>query len=717
MVSPTLSRRFGVTGNKAIKAPVRSATTANISLSGLQTVGGVALVADDRCLVWNQNNGTQNGIYDVSTGAWTRSIDANGTQDLTLGSVGIITSGTYADQFWFLNTTGDIVPGTTSLVFQVGIPQLPILAAQNGSGLSGFIQLGAGAVADTVEHELRDRFTVTQFGADPTGAVDSSAAFAAATAAMSNPGTLIVPRGSYLLSSEWLIPYTGAAGSGKTIIFEGATLIAGTNNQRILHWADCRGATFGAVNFLPGGKSGVTAFSLTPTDPTSTTVLANQNFNRFGASMNFIGLAEGIVLQNGPRVTGTDSGCWYNQFTGSLVFGSTDRCIHLKDGNLGAGSGANANQFLGGLVFNGSINTGIQISNGGGNVFMRPQFENITNGVSPNATPTGLIVANTAINGNSNPDNTFYSAHWENCTLTAAIANTATIMLGISDTDLFNSSGQITPYTEQYRQAVPAKGQILNSIFNTVTSVAAIRGIWLFDAFTATAEIIDWSTKGHSITLRDASLVAQNASSWGPRISGSAFGLTYGDESHLWDIADHNDYSFGDGATDTAFTIITLVKPTLATSCEVFSKDDITTASTKREYAFSLGSDGGLSMFVFDNSTGGYRARTAPGGSVTANQFAVLSATYDASGTAAGVKMYVNSSQVDNATVGGGGAYTAMENLSARPAGYRISTAGVPESFWKGQLYAQMIIAEELTAVQIRQITYLLRSYAGATLS
>ena len=58
-----------------VKAHCRVATTANISLSGLQTIDGVSLIEGDRVLVKNQTAGANNGIYDVSSGAWTRATD------------------------------------------------------------------------------------------------------------------------------------------------------------------------------------------------------------------------------------------------------------------------------------------------------------------------------------------------------------------------------------------------------------------------------------------------------------------------------------------------------------------------------------------------------------------------------------------------------------------------------------------------------------------
>lgn len=59
------------------KAVVLVATTANITLSGTQTIDGVAVTVGTRVLVKNQTTASQNGIYVVAAGAWTRSTDMN----------------------------------------------------------------------------------------------------------------------------------------------------------------------------------------------------------------------------------------------------------------------------------------------------------------------------------------------------------------------------------------------------------------------------------------------------------------------------------------------------------------------------------------------------------------------------------------------------------------------------------------------------------------
>lgn len=65
-----------------VKASVLAATTANITLSGAQTIDGVSVVAGDRVLVKNQTTQADNGIYVAASGAWARSADANTWDEL-----------------------------------------------------------------------------------------------------------------------------------------------------------------------------------------------------------------------------------------------------------------------------------------------------------------------------------------------------------------------------------------------------------------------------------------------------------------------------------------------------------------------------------------------------------------------------------------------------------------------------------------------------------
>jgi phage-related tail fiber protein len=99
------------------KTPVRAASTANLTLSGTQTVDGVALIALDRILVKDQSTGADNGIYVVSAGAWSRATDANTAAEIFQATMFVSEGTTNADKQFTLATNNPITLGTTSLSF------------------------------------------------------------------------------------------------------------------------------------------------------------------------------------------------------------------------------------------------------------------------------------------------------------------------------------------------------------------------------------------------------------------------------------------------------------------------------------------------------------------------------------------------------------------------------------------------------------------------
>lgn len=145
MSSPSIDRRLGLTGNKAYKAPCDIATTANVTLSGEQVIDGT-LTSSSRVLVWVQNNNVDNGIWDTSTGSWSRAIDCNTNQDIAKGTQVLVTGGTsYAGQIFEFTSANPIIPGTSAITIVRGISSSTLEArlasmasAADGAGLSGF---------------------------------------------------------------------------------------------------------------------------------------------------------------------------------------------------------------------------------------------------------------------------------------------------------------------------------------------------------------------------------------------------------------------------------------------------------------------------------------------------------------------------------------------------------------------------------------------------
>ena len=76
-----------------VKDSVKAASTANLTLSGTQTVDGVSLSAGDRILVKNQSTASENGIYVVASGAWSLADDSD-SGSLSEGAYVFVEDGT-----------------------------------------------------------------------------------------------------------------------------------------------------------------------------------------------------------------------------------------------------------------------------------------------------------------------------------------------------------------------------------------------------------------------------------------------------------------------------------------------------------------------------------------------------------------------------------------------------------------------------------------------
>ena len=102
-----LQTELDLKGYKNWKAPVRGATTANITLSGTPVIDGLTPAAGQRWLVKNQDTASENGIYVVAAGAWSRATD----DDVSArGQVVPVSFGSAnANTFWVLSSTTPIV--------------------------------------------------------------------------------------------------------------------------------------------------------------------------------------------------------------------------------------------------------------------------------------------------------------------------------------------------------------------------------------------------------------------------------------------------------------------------------------------------------------------------------------------------------------------------------------------------------------------------------
>ncbi|MBK8968629.1 MAG: hypothetical protein R3D58_07055 [Saprospiraceae bacterium] len=122
-----LGNADGVSGNPQLavltnafawKQSARVATTANITLSGNQTLDGVTTNTGDRVLVKNQTTASENGVYITASGAWARAGDLDAAAEFGNGQVIFVEEGTaQGESIWLLTTDGSITVGSTSLAY------------------------------------------------------------------------------------------------------------------------------------------------------------------------------------------------------------------------------------------------------------------------------------------------------------------------------------------------------------------------------------------------------------------------------------------------------------------------------------------------------------------------------------------------------------------------------------------------------------------------
>lgn len=222
-------------------------------------------------------------------------------------------------------TAGSFVSGQIYRIVSVGTTDFTLIGATANSVGLHFIATGAGTgtgtaeLSRTVETKLREFVSVTDFGADPTGVSNSTAAIAAAFAASTK---VSFPDGSYLMNSGVTVQANDIE-----VDFGNATIINGGAGFTF---------NFGATADTPQNSGlKVTGGYFTQSNPATT---SNLNYIRVAGFSNFIiagcnmknvsnggiyieagcenGLIDGVTI-NGASGYSTNRGIWLNGATAS----------------------------------------------------------------------------------------------------------------------------------------------------------------------------------------------------------------------------------------------------------------------------------------------------------------------------------------------------------------------------------------------------------------
>ncbi len=177
----------------------------------------------------------------------------------------------------------------------------------------------------------------------------------------------------------------------------------------------------------------------------------------------------------------------------------------------------------------------------------------------------------------------------------------------------------------------------------------------------------------------------------------SNYSMDFDGTSDFINCGDSDNLSFGNGSTDSPFSISAWVNMTDATSFVTIAKD----ATSNREYVIRTLTDDKLYFYLLDNVNGGYIGRISSG-TVTSYQGTWIHTvyTYNGNSSSSGIKIYLNGSAVDNADYQGG-SYTAMSNTTTNLNIGRQEQGGI---YANGKIDQVTIFDYELSQDQVTQL-------------
>ena len=265
------------------KAACSAGTTANITLSGLQTIDGYSVTAGQRVLVKNQTASAENGIYVASASAWTRATDMDTWSEVP-GAYTVLLNGTSnADTGWVCTASASGTIGVTAMPWVQFSGSATYFA---GTGLTlasnTFSITNTGVTAASVGSASKTLTATVNAQGQLTALADTNIAIGATQI---TSGTIDTAR----ISGS----YTGITGVG--------TLTAGTWNASTIGVAYGGTGATTLTGYVKGsGTSAFTASATVPTTDLSGTItnaqLANSTISGVSLGSNLFSLTIGSNL-------------------------------------------------------------------------------------------------------------------------------------------------------------------------------------------------------------------------------------------------------------------------------------------------------------------------------------------------------------------------------------------------------------------------------------
>jgi hypothetical protein len=317
------------------KAPVTAATTANITLSGTQTIDGKAVVAGNTVLVKNQTTSSQNGIYQVNAGAWTYATGCTTWEQYVSALVFVEFGTTQIGTAWYCTAQPGGTLGTTAMTWS-NFSTSTNYTAGTGLTLSSFqFSITPVGTAGTYGSASQVPVFITNASGQVTSVTNTSIAIAGNQI---TSGTIDTAR----LSGS----YTGITGVG--------TLTAGSWTASTIGVAYGGTGVATLTGYVKGnGTSAFTASTTIPsTDITGLGTMSTQNANAVAITGGTIAtLTSPIAVASGGTGAATLTG--YVKGTGTAALTASASIPNTDITGLGTMSTQNANAIA---VTGGTIN-------------------------------------------------------------------------------------------------------------------------------------------------------------------------------------------------------------------------------------------------------------------------------------------------------------------------------------------------------------------------